>query len=178
MDPQNWRIGNVFQWRDPSYFVWGPWKFKWWEPRTLNKKCLPRALNSFLHTDMTQVVETLLHVRQDHTYSTKSISWVLMSWRHKEPGNQQQWYWLLWTLKIWFTHFNTLRPKQHGRHFADDTFKSIFLNEDVRISIENSMKFVPNGTVNNIPTLIQIMAWRRPGDKPLSELMLTASRGF
>ena len=35
--PQNWRIGNVFQWRYPSNFAWGPWKFKWWEPRTLNK---------------------------------------------------------------------------------------------------------------------------------------------
>ena len=26
--------------------------------------------------------------------------------------------------------------------------------------------------MNNIPTLVQIMAWRRPGDKPLSEPMM------
>ena len=25
----------------------------------------------------------------------------------------------------------TLRPRQNGRHFADDIFKCIFLNEDV-----------------------------------------------
>ena len=31
------------------------------------------------------------------------------------------------------------------------------------------MKFVPKGPINNIPALVQIMAWRRPGDKPLSE---------
>ena len=31
------------------------------------------------------------------------------------------------------------------------------------------MKFVPKFPVNNIPALVQIMAWRRPGDKPLSE---------
>ena len=68
--------------------------------------------------------------------------------------------------------FNTLRPIQNGRHFADDTFKRIFLNENVRISIKISMKFVPKGQVNNIPALVQIMAWRRPGDKPLSEPML------
>ena len=43
--PPNWRIGNVFQWRDPSNFAWGPWKFKWWGPWTLNKKCLPRPLS-------------------------------------------------------------------------------------------------------------------------------------
>ena len=34
------------------------------------------------------------------------------------------------------------------------------------------MKFVPNGPINNIPALVQIMAWRRPGDKPLSEPMM------
>ena len=35
-----------------------------------------------------------------------------------------------------------------------------------------SLKFVPEGPINNIPALIQIMAWRRPGDKPLSEQMM------
>ena len=64
---------------------------------------------------------------------------------------------------------NTLRPRQNGRHFADDTFKSIFLNEKDGISIKNSLKFVPKGPINNIPVLVQVMAWRRPGDKPLSE---------
>ena len=47
---------------------------------------------------------------------------------------------------------NVLRPRQNGRHFADDTFKRMFLNEDVRISIRNSLKFVPKGPTNNIPT--------------------------
>ena len=39
---------------------------------------------------------------------------------------------------------NTLRPRQNGRHFADDTFKRIFMNENVKISINISLKFVPN----------------------------------
>ena len=65
-------------------------------------------------------------------------------------------------------HFITLKPRQNGRHFADDTFKRIFLNENVRISINISLKFVPMGPINNIPALVQIMAWRRPGDRPLS----------
>ena len=67
---------------------------------------------------------------------------------------------------------NSLRPRQNGRSFADDTFKRIFLNENVRISIKISLKFVPKGPINNNPALVQIMAWRRPGDKPLSESML------
>ena len=83
-------------------------------------------------------------------------------------------------LIYWFHHvcqslspfINTLRPRQNGRHFADDTFKRIFLNENVRISIKISLKFVPEGPINNIPELVQIMAWRRPGDKPLSKPMM------
>ena len=69
-------------------------------------------------------------------------------------------------------NFNPLRPRQNGRHFADDTFKRIFVNENVRILIEISFKFVPKGPINNIPALVQIMVWRRPGDKPLSEPMM------
>ena len=64
---------------------------------------------------------------------------------------------------------NTLRPRQNGRHFADDIFKCIFLNENVWIPIKVSLKFVPKDPINNIPAMVQIMAWRRPADKPLSE---------
>ena len=74
----------------------------------------------------------------------------------------------------WTWLINTLRPKQNGPHFADDTFKCIFLNEYVKISIGNSRKFVPKCPMNNIPVLVQIMAWHRPGDKPLSESMMVS----
>ena len=86
----------------------------------------------------------------------------------------------------------SLRPRQNGRLFTDDTFKRSFLNENIRISTKNSLKFVPKGLINNIPALVQIMAcrlvrakplsalflimaWRRPDDKPLSEPMLVRS---
>ena len=68
--------------------------------------------------------------------------------------------------------FNTLRPRRNEQHFADDIFKRIFFNENVWISIKISLRFVPKGPINNIPALVQIMAWRRPGDKPLSEPMM------
>ena len=68
--------------------------------------------------------------------------------------------------------FNTLRPRQNGHHFPDDIFKWIILNENVWISIDISLKFVPRGPINNIPTLVQVMAWRRLGDKSLSEPMM------
>ena len=67
----------------------------------------------------------------------------------------------------------TLRPRQNGRHFPD-IFKWIFLNENAWMSIEISLKFVPKGPINKLPALVQIMAWRRSGDKPLSEPMMVS----
>ena len=81
---------------------------------------------------------------------------------------------LMITTQKWFVLFNTLRPRQNGRHFADDIFKCIFLDENVWIPIKISLKFVPKGPINNIPALVQIMAWRRPGDKPLSKPMMVS----
>ena len=56
---------------------------------------------------------------------------------------------------------------------AGDIFKRILLNENVRISIKISLKFVQEGSIDNKPALVQIMAWLRTGDKPLPEAMLT-----
>ena len=72
------------------------------------------------------------------------------------------------------TSINTLKPRQDGRHFADDIFKCIFLNENVWIPIKISLKFVPKGPFNNIPAMVQIMVWPRPGDRPLSEPMVVS----
>ena len=55
---------------------------------------------------------------------------------------------------------NTLRPTRNEQHFAHGIFKRIFFNENVWISIQISLKFVPKGPVY-IPTLVQIMnEWR------------------
>ena len=68
--------------------------------------------------------------------------------------------------------FNILRLRLNGRHFADDTLTCIFLNESVWLLNEISLNIVPNGLMNNIPALVQIMACCRTGDKPLFEPML------
>ena len=97
----------------------------------------------------------------------------VLSINAKQHNKTRSWRQIM-TCYLSGTHplLNTLRPRQNGRHFADDTFKSIFMNENVWISINISLKFVPRGAINNIPTLVQVMAWRRPGDKPLSEPMM------
>ena len=70
--------------------------------------------------------------------------------------------------------FNSLRARQNGCHSPDDILKFIFLNENVRVSIKISGKFVLKGPINNIPALVQTMAWRRPCIKPLSESMMVS----
>ena len=44
--------------------------------------------------------------------------------------------------------------------------------KDMWISINASLKFVQKGQIYNIPAMVQIMVWRWPGDKSLSELMM------
>ena len=45
----------------------------------------------------------------------------------------------------------------------DDIFTCIFLNDTIKISL----KFLPKCPGNNVAALVQIMAWRRPGRRPL-----------
>ena len=89
-----------------------------------------------------------------------SVLWLTLTLERPTPGGSML--------------LNTLRPRQNGRHFPDDTFKCIFFNENVWISITISLKIVPKVRINNITALVQIMAWRWPSDKPLSEPMMVS----
>ena len=57
---------------------------------------------------------------------------------------------------------------------SQTTLSTVFLDENKWISINGSLKFIPKGPVNNIPALVQIMAWHRPGNKPLPEPMMAS----
>ena len=61
------------------------------------------------------------------------------------------------------------QDKMAANFFHDNILKCIFLNDNIHILIRFSLKFVPKSLIDNIPSLAQILAWRRPGDKPLSE---------
>ena len=55
-----------------------------------------------------------------------------------------------------------------GQAEIHNILKRDFVNENIWPSIKISLKIVSNGPISNIPALIQIMACRRHGDKPLS----------
>ena len=56
---------------------------------------------------------------------------------------------------------------------ANDILECIFLNENDRIPIQISLRFVPRSLIDNKPALVQAAAWCRTGDKPLPEPMMT-----
>ena len=68
---------------------------------------------------------------------------------------------------------NTSPPGQNGRRFADDMLRRILVNGKFCILIEISQKSVPYSLIDNDPALVEIMAWHRIGDTPLSEPILT-----
>ena len=55
---------------------------------------------------------------------------------------------------------------------ADDIFKRVSLNGNIKILIQMSLKFVPKGPIDNKSAMIQVMAWWQTGDKPLPEAMM------
>ena len=56
---------------------------------------------------------------------------------------------------------------------ADNIFNYILLNENGRIPIQISLKYVPRSPIDNKPGLVQVMAWRWPGAKPLFGPMMS-----
>ena len=47
------------------------------------------------------------------------------------------------------------------------------MNENLRAFIQISLKFVPGGPFDNKLASVQVMAWRRSGNKPLPEPAMT-----
>ena len=76
--------------------------------------------------------------------------------------------WINWHKNITYKMAHVLNvlysylPAQNGRHFADDIFKYIFMNEKFCILIRISLKFVPKGSIdNNKAALVQVIAANR-----------------
>ena len=69
--------------------------------------------------------------------------------------------------------FNSSSLDKMAAILADDNLKCIFLNENDRIPIRISLKCIPMSPIDNKSALVQVMAWRRTGAKPLSGPMLT-----
>ena len=92
--------------------------------------------------------------------SVTNVLEMLQSWT-------KPWYSLSLCLNMWA--INSSPHGQNGRHFADNIFKCIFLNEKFCTWIQISLKFVFKVPIDNKSALVQVMAWGWIGSKPLSE---------
>ena len=68
---------------------------------------------------------------------------------------------------------NSSHPGQNGRHFANDSFKCIFVNDKFCILVKILLECVPKGPIDTKSAMFQVMAWRQTGDKLLPEPLLT-----
>ena len=77
-------------------------------------------------------------------------------------------------LSVYRLHYH-IKPRQNGRYLPENILKGIFLIEKELILPKISLKFVSKVRIYNIPALVQIMAWCRSGDKPISGPMTVSS---
>ena len=121
-----------------------------------------------------QLIERIAHVCRAFLCFV-DLTWItFLCWHQDNYIRLRQCHWNNPVEHGWINGINSLRPRRNEQHFADDIFKRIFFIENVWISIKIALKFVPKGPINNIPALVQIMAWRRSGDRPLSEPVMVS----
>ena len=92
--------------------------------------------------------------------------------RYASPHDLRAQWWVSYSYDADTWRVNTLKPRQKGRYLADDILNCISFNEKAWISIEISLKIVPCSPIYNVQALVQILAWRRTGDKPLPEWVM------
>ena len=106
---------------------------------------------------------------------TYIITTVRLITQNKRYGNFK-YNFTQWMLQHWLHQVVSSTPNSMLTHWGWDKmaaiFQCIFFSENVWILLKISLSFVPNGPIKNIPALVQIMAWCRPGDKPLSKPMV------
>ena len=88
-----------------------------------------------------------------HILWPKYSGLVIRDWQDRQGGS-------------WHIEAKTKWPPFSRRHFQIHFLEWKCMNVD--------WKFTEISPINNIPALVQIMAWRWPGDKPLSEPMLVS----
>ena len=141
-------------------------------PTTLNNYRLPQRVMACIKTCCTAPFcepysIILIIFNYIDSLSGSSTSLICMSNVHN--GTMQRWRMHSCGGVI---YINTLRLRQNYHHFADSIFECISMNENALILIKILLKFVPRVQIENMPALVQIMAWCWPCKKSLSELMV------
>ena len=142
-----------------AYLVRGPYPRHLWEPCCLEQSFCRWSIMPWQKAHWPHGDDWLCNKRTESTYARPPMHWLMVD---------RGWD-AIFTEQLEHIH---IEAETKWPPFSDDILKWIFFNENVWVLIKISLKFVPRGPINNIPALAEIKAWRRPGDKPLSEPML------
>ena len=112
-----------------------------------------------------------INVSVNNTFFPSGSFYIVITWWPNESGHQQSW--------CWFSSHENYRImflRQMSQHIETYIKLSPFSRRHVHIHILEwqYIKFVPKFWISNFPALVQIMAWRRPRDKPISEQMIVS----
>ena len=109
-------------------------------------------------------------------YCTDNTLWTPTCWRLGKGSNDDGTVsGLLESIRrFWTSRKHPTQLTHWGRDKMDPVSQTTLSNAFywMTMTIRISLKFVSKSPIYNIPTLVQIMAWRRPDDKPLSEPMM------
>ena len=83
---------------------------------------------------------------------------------------------LLWVLAQFAVNIYCNRTRFYIQNFGSEKKWPRFRRRHFQMHILEwrCLNLTKNGPIDNIPALVQIMAWRRPGDKSLSEPMIVS----
>ena len=158
------------------------------------KNSVKNSLQNVCHSTQALNVDGL--VQKDVTSLLRHWSYVFLALTHRcviNVKHQCAWGFVsrflnsitlyqLWLIGCRFGWLHCYGPLARLTHWGRDkmaatfqtVFSNAFFNENVGISINILLKFVPKGQINHIPAFVQVMAWRRPGNKPLFEPMMVS----
>ena len=111
------------------------------------------------------------------TYPCRDSSWTMLVKEAPDvesgPIRHLFWWFLIrcWIQSRHLALIQQIRVIQNGCHFADGILKPIILNENQLIYfIQISLKCVP---INSKPAVVEEMAWRRAGETPIPQPMMS-----
>ena len=143
---------------------WLRWKLSKWQR---SEQLVTKVSSKWQHCHFSAL--TAIHIMRIEAHGSKDRRLYLHyhRWLYQQLRNLYRWK---------YSHLYRPRPRRSSDHFAHDRFELIFLFENIWMSLKISLNFVHKVLIRNIPSLVQIslMAWRRQGNKPLSEPVMVS----
>ena len=139
---------NLLKWKKSHEGSFNGWNQVFWPTRIhVTRHCHTSCSSKWQHSFQSFTLKTVLSL------ATMLVSCHITQWQYS----------------FYLTHWGQDNMAPISQITLSSKFSWL---KNIWILIRISLKLVPKGPINNISALIQIMARRRPGNKPSSEPMM------